>query len=89
VILLYELEKSERFDKDIRKLLNKNKPLQEALKKAIVKISLNPEHFKPLKSPLQNTRRVHVLGSFVLVFEIRGNTIRLLRFAHHDEAYQT
>ncbi len=89
MILLYELEKGERFEKDIKSLLKKNKPLEDALKKAIIRILLNPEHFKPMHAPLQNTRRVHVLGSFVLVYEVKGNVVRLLRFAHHDEAYKT
>jgi len=86
---LYELEKGGRFEKDIKNLLRKNKPLEDALKKAIGRILLNPGHFKPLKAPLQNTRRVHVLGSFVLVYEVNGNVIKLLRFAHHDEVYKT
>ena len=89
MIGLYELEKSERFEKDIKILLKKNKPLKEALKKSIGRILINPEHFKPLKAPLQNTRRVHVLGSFILVYEVKGHAVRLLRFAHHDEAYKT
>jgi len=29
-----------------------------------------PYRFKPLKKPLQNKRRVHVGGSFVLIYEI-------------------
>ena len=86
---MYELERGERFEKDIKKLLKNNKPLVEALKKAIGRILRNPEHFKPLHAPLQNTRRVHVLGSFVLVYEVKGNVVKLLRFAHHDEAYKT
>ena len=86
---MYELEKGEKFGKDIKNLLKKNKALEDALRKAIEKILLNPEHFKPLKAPLQNTRRVHVLGSFVLVYEVKGNVVRLLRFAHHDEVYKT
>ncbi len=88
-MLLYALERGEKFEKDIKNLLKKNKPLEDALKKAIGRILLNPEHFKPLKAPLQNTRRVHVLGSFVLVYEVKGNVVRLLRFAHHGEAYKT
>ena len=85
---MYELEKGEGFEKDVKNPLKKNKPLEDAMKKAIERILLNPEHFKPLKAPLQNTRRVYVLGSFVLVYEVKGNVVRLLRFAHHDEAYK-
>ena len=88
MIVLYELEISEKCQQDVKKHAKKNKPLEDALTKAISKIAENPEQFKPLRAPLQNMRRVHVLGSFVLVYEVRGNIVRLLRFAHHDEAYK-
>ena len=86
---MYELKKGEKFEKDIKKLLKKNKTLEDALRKSIERILLNPDHFKPLRAPLQNTRRVHVLGSFVLVYKVKGNVVKLLRFAHHDEVYKT
>ncbi|MBI4162181.1 MAG: type II toxin-antitoxin system mRNA interferase toxin, RelE/StbE family [Candidatus Aenigmarchaeota archaeon] len=85
---MYSLEISETCEKDIKRLIKNNMPLKDALGKAINKILLSPEHFKPLKAPLQNMRRVHVLSSFVLIYEIKGETVRLLRFAHHDEAYR-
>lgn len=62
--------------------------MEVVLEKAIKKVLTNPEHFKPLRRPLENTRRVHVLGSFVLVYEVKGDVVRLLRFVHHDEAYK-
>jgi len=85
---LYSLEISEQCQKDIRRFTKKNKTLEIVLKKSIEKVLSNPEHFKPLKWPMHNTRRVHVLGSFVLVYEIKGTSVRLLRFAHHDEVYK-
>jgi len=38
---------------------------------------------------LQGLRRVHI-GSFVLVYEVFENptTVRVLKYKHHDEAYQ-
>ena len=86
--ILYSLEIGDQCQKDIKRLIRKNKTLEIALEKAIKKVLDNPEHFKPLRWPLENTRRVHVLGSFVLVYEIKGNVVRLLRFVHHDEAYK-
>jgi mRNA-degrading endonuclease RelE of RelBE toxin-antitoxin system len=49
----------------------------------------NPLHDKPLRAPLQGVRRVHVGGSFVILFEPleRSAIARFLRLAHHDEAY--
>jgi YafQ family addiction module toxin component len=84
----YSLEYDEKCISQINDLIKKNKTLENALRKAINKIMENPEHFKPLHYPLQGMRRVHVLGSFVLVYEIKGNVVRLLRFKHHDYAYK-
>lgn len=85
---LHSLEIEEQCQKDIKSLTKNNNSLRIALEKAINRVLLTPEHFKPMRFPLQNTRRVHVLGSFVLVYEVKWNIVRLLRFSHHDEAYK-
>ena len=85
---MYSLEIGKKCHKDIKKHSKKNRPMEEALGKAVEKILENPEQFKPLRAPLQNMRRMHVLGSYVLIYEIKGDVVRLLRFAHHDEAYR-
>jgi mRNA-degrading endonuclease RelE of RelBE toxin-antitoxin system len=53
-------------------------------------ILADPYRFKPLRKPLQNKRRVHVGGSFVLVYEIneKENLVVLLDFNHHDTIYK-
>jgi mRNA-degrading endonuclease RelE of RelBE toxin-antitoxin system len=50
----------------------------------------NPEHYKPLRHDLAGERRVHILKSFVLKFEIdeENKTVTFLFFGHHDEAYR-
>ena len=50
----------------------------------------DPFRFKPLKKPLQNKRRVHIGGSFVLIYEIEveDGIVTLLDFDHHDNIYQ-
>lgn len=55
----------------------------------VAQIRQNPLQYKPLRRPLQGLRRVHVMGSFVIVFEPieAEQVVRLLRLAHHDEAY--
>ncbi len=74
---------------DIRKLCAKNKPLQEALDKKIKQVQDNPHHFKPLRYPLQDRRRVHVFKSFVLTYSIdeEAKKVILRKFSHHDDAY--
>ena len=51
----------------------------------------NPYRFKPLRKPLQNKRRVHVGGSFVLINEINKDEkiVTLLDRDHHDNIYKT
>ena len=84
------LEISEELNKRFAKLANRDKVLFEALGKKVHEIRENPHHYKPLRAPLQNKRRVHVGGSFVLIFSIDDarNTVCLLEFEHHDNAYK-
>ncbi len=83
------LEYSPECKKEIKKLCSKNQPLQEAFKKKLMQVLENPHHFKPLKKPLNNCRRVHVLNCFILLYEIieEQKSVRLLKFSHHDGAY--
>jgi len=42
---------------------------------------------KPLRNVLRNYRRLHV-DSYVLLYEIKQQEIRLLDFDHHDNIYK-
>ncbi|MBI2078540.1 MAG: type II toxin-antitoxin system mRNA interferase toxin, RelE/StbE family [Euryarchaeota archaeon] len=85
----WKLEVSPEFERDYRKLCAKNATFRSAVDKKVAQILLAPLHYKPLRAPLQGVRRVHVGGSYVLLFEPveRAAVVRLLRLAHHDEAY--
>ncbi len=88
---MYKTTFKEGFLEDTRKI--KDKKSQENLKKKIEEIAtileFNPNHFKPLKKPLQGYSRVHVNDSFVLIFRVYSDdkTVDFVRYAHHDEAY--
>jgi len=86
--MAYELEISDVCGESIKKYCKKNAALKTALEKKIRQILENPHHFKPLRNPLQNKRRVQ-LGSFVLIYEIdeQTRTLKFLKFSHHDDAY--
>jgi len=86
---LYSLEIEEEVFRAFKKLAKKDKIQLEAVKKKIDQILTEPFQFKPLKHPLEGLRRVHI-GSFVLIYEVleNPNTVRLLKYKHHDEAYQ-
>jgi YafQ family addiction module toxin component len=85
----WTLEWSPEFERDYRKLCLKNAGFKRAVDKKVDQIVLSPLHYKPLRAPLQGVRRVHIGGSFVLLFEPdeQRQAVRLLRLAHHDEAY--
>jgi len=83
------MEVSPEFERDYRKLCAKNAGLRRSVDRKVAQVIQNPLHYKPLKAPLQGVRRVHVEGSFVLLFEPDGSreVVRFIRLAHHDEAY--
>jgi addiction module RelE/StbE family toxin len=71
-----------------RKIRTKDPIRYEQVKKKIRLLVENPESGKPLHPPLKGLWRVHI-GHFVLVYEIdeKEHAIVLLKFVHHDEAY--
>jgi YafQ family addiction module toxin component len=68
---------------------NKDRLKLEIINKKVSEILEDPYRYKPLKAPMQHMRRVHIAGSFVLIFSIneKAKTVILEDFAHHDEAY--
>ncbi|RJQ18895.1 type II toxin-antitoxin system mRNA interferase toxin, RelE/StbE family [Candidatus Woesearchaeota archaeon] len=88
--MAYSLEVAEGLEKRFQKLVRRDGVLVGALKKKVAEILENLHHFKPLRAPMQNMRRVHVGGSFVLIFSIdeTKGVVRLLEFEHHDNAYR-
>ena len=87
--MTYDLEIAEELDKIFVKLAKKDKRTLEAIRKKTDEIRENPHHYKPLRAPMQNKRRVHIAGSFILIFGIddERKIVRLLGFEHHDNAY--
>jgi len=82
----YAYEFSEDFRIKLSKISKKDKLLKERIDKKIIEIVDNPEHYKPLRNVMKGNRRVHV-GSFVMLYEIKGSIIRFLDIEHHDRAY--
>ena len=88
---MYQLAIKEGLDKKFKRLQRKNKELLRLIDGKVQDILTDPYRFKPLKKPLQNRRRVHVGGSFVLVYEVneQDKLVMLLDFDHHDSIYET
>ena len=86
---MYNLEVRKNLDKIFSKLAKKDKVSFEYIHKKIKEILENPAHFKPLRAPMQNFRRVHI-GNFVLIYSINENTktVILEKYEHHDTVYK-
>ncbi len=74
------------------KLRKKDPVAYQAVWKKIREIveSGHPEHYKPLRYDLKNRKRVHILSSFVLVFEYdqEQDCLFFLDYDHHDDIYK-
>jgi len=88
---MYRLAIKESLDKKFKRLQKKDMETLQLIGRKVQDILVDPYRFKPLRKPLQNKRRVHVAGSFVLVYEIneKEKIITLLDFDHHDNIYKT
>jgi len=64
---MYKLAVKESLDRKLKKLRKRDRELLVLIDKKVKEILKDPYRFKPLKKPLQNKRRVHVGGSFVLM----------------------
>lgn len=82
----YTIEFSDEFDRSMKKLKKKDKVLFEQIQKKLIEIIGNPEHFKPLRNVLAGYRRIH-FGSFVLIYTIESDVVRIISLDHHDKAY--
>jgi mRNA interferase RelE/StbE len=88
---MYKLVVKETLDRKFSKLKKKDREMLMLIDSKVKDILDDPYRFKPLKKPLQNKRRVHVGGSFVLIYEIneKERLVTLLDFDHHEDIYKT
>ena len=88
---MYKLAIKESLDKKFKKLQKKDTEMLRLIDRKVQDILVDPYRFKPLNKPLQNKRRVHVGGSFVLIYDINEeeNLVTLLDFDHHNNIYKT
>ncbi|NQE46606.1 hypothetical protein C5S31_11355 [ANME-1 cluster archaeon GoMg2] len=84
----YSIEK--KLKARLKRTYKKDKKLYDVVTKKIEEIINNPFHYKPLKHDLKGLRRVHLVKSFVLVFDIdeEEKKVRFLDLDHHDEIYR-
>ncbi|MEK6957615.1 MAG: type II toxin-antitoxin system mRNA interferase toxin, RelE/StbE family, partial [archaeon] len=68
--MAYNLEVKPSLDKIFRKIGKRDPEQFKALRNKTRQILEDPYRFKPLSASMKNKRRVHVYGSFVLLYEI-------------------
>ncbi len=71
-------------------VLKRLKRRQDAGKKFsahVKKILREPLLGKPLRNALKNYRRIHI-ESYILIYELQGQEVRLVDFDHHDKIYK-
>jgi len=88
---MYKLSVKESLDRKLKKLRKKDRELLVSIDKKVKEILKDPYRFKPLKKPMQNKRRVHVGGPFVLIYEVNEDKkiVTLVDFDHHDKIYMS
>ncbi len=88
---MYKLAVKESLDRKFKKLKKKDREMLMLIDRKVQEILDDPYRFKPLRRPLQNKRRVHVAGSFVLIHDVNEDEkiVTLLDFDHHDNIYKT
>lgn len=84
----YTLGQSPTFERILKKLKKRDAALLEQLQLGVEKILREPLLGKPLGNVLRNYRRIHIGGSFVLLYQILKNKVFLLDFDHHDRIYK-
>jgi len=87
-----EFEIEEKLHKILKKLFKKDRLKYEIIWKKINEILTIPdvEHYKNLRAPLQDFKRVHIDKSFVLIFKYDKSIdeVRFYDFDHHDKIYK-
>lgn len=77
--------------KTISKLSKRDKSMYEALMGKISEVLSCPDvnHYKNLRKPLEDYKRVHIKGPFVLLFKYLPSEDKVLfyDFDHHDNIY--
>jgi YafQ family addiction module toxin component len=82
----------EKLKKILKKLSKKDKASYETLMSKIHEIlsCSDVEHYKNLRSPLQQLKRVHIKGPFILTFKYNKeeDKVWFYDFDHHNNIYK-
>jgi YafQ family addiction module toxin component len=86
-----EFSIEENLKKKLNKLSKKDKSMYDSILKKFEEIlsCRDINHYKNLKRPLQNFKRVHIKSSFVLIFKYTESDDKIIFYEldHHDNIY--
>ncbi len=86
-----EFSIEENLKKTLSKIFKKDNAMYVAIMKKIEEILTceDVDHYKNLKKPLQDFKRVHIKSSFVLIFKYieSGDKVVFYKFKHHEDIY--
>ena len=89
---MHKFEIEEKLHQIIKKLFKKDKKRYEIVWKKINEVINNSdiEHYKNLKFPMNEFKRVHIDKSFILIFkhDKTNNIIKFYDLDHHDKIYK-
>ena len=89
--MTFRSKSSDQLRKVLRTLRRRDHTLFIAVRKKMRQIASCDErgidHFKNLRHDLSHLKRVKI-GSFVLTFRLKGNTVIFEDFYHHDRIYK-
>jgi len=75
----------------VKKLSKKNHETYDALMRKVEEILVceDVEHYKNLRAPLRQFKRVHIKGPYVLIFKYLSKEDKVVFFDldHHDKIY--
>ncbi len=90
MIVMYNLKIRPHLEKKLTKLAKKKPRQAEIILKKTDEILANPHRYKNLRAPLNDWKRVHIMGHFVLTFSVdeESKMVILEDYEHHDKIYK-
>ena len=87
---MYDLKIDEKVDKVFKKLSKRNPKHLEIIDKKISELRENPHRYKNLRWPLNNWKRIHLNGCFVLTYSVdeANHKVIIEDYDHHDKVYK-
>ena len=89
--MTFQVVISDDLKKTITLLKKRDQQTCRVLTKKMLKIASSDEttiqHFKNIRGKLKEYKRVHI-GSYVLLFHVKNDTIIFQTFEHHDKIYE-